>query len=619
MESATEGDREVRFRHWWCALPMIALVVVQVAFSFSLAKTWQGGLYDPDAYMRLVRAERLALGGSWWDGREPRSFPPEGETSHWSRPFDVLLLVGAAPLVPFIGWKEALGIWGWWISPMLSMACLLGLWWAYRDELDEAGRVQLGLLFLCQPVILLVFAPGRPDHHGLIVLMLVLLIGWTRRAIRAGADDWAWVWAGLWAGAACWVSVEMLAAAVVSGAAAVWPYLTTGDRGALGRGARFFGGAAFMTVFYRLVERAPGEWLLTEYDVLSRVHLTGLVLAAGSLAALRLLGGSWGRCGRLIALLVFGGLGLGVFLLSYPGLREGGLHGELPAELFERWMQQVREVQPVWIWCGQNVVGLTGLLAPVFLAIWGGWLEWRRLREGVERRLNLLFQVALVITFLGLSLWQVRWLPSALVACLVGCLAWWRGFLWWIHGWRFEAGWRMFGSVGLAAGLFLGQLWSLAGNARGEPRAKAMEFYLLGKQIASLPVPEEGGPNRVLSVPDVGPAILWLSKAEVISTPYHRNWRGILEAKWALGLESPAEFQAYLEQRGVTLVLVPSQDGANAGEVRTVGARLGAGEPMYGLEAVSLPEGLAEAWRLYRRMQVGIPGDGPPKREGLGS
>lgn len=62
--------------------------------------------------MRLLRVERLIETGAWFDHTIPRSNAPYGETLHWTRPLDVLLVAGAAPLAPVLGWREALFAWG---------------------------------------------------------------------------------------------------------------------------------------------------------------------------------------------------------------------------------------------------------------------------------------------------------------------------------------------------------------------------------------------------------------------------------------------------------------------------------------------------------------------------
>ena len=66
-----------------------------------------GNLVDPDSFMRLVRVTQLHETGAWYDTSVPRINAPYGDVLHWTRPFDVLLLVGAWALTPFLGFNRA--------------------------------------------------------------------------------------------------------------------------------------------------------------------------------------------------------------------------------------------------------------------------------------------------------------------------------------------------------------------------------------------------------------------------------------------------------------------------------------------------------------------------------
>ena len=54
----------------------------------------KGDLLTADCYMRLNRVVELNQTGQWFDGVSHRSNAPYGESMHWTRPFDLLLLIG---------------------------------------------------------------------------------------------------------------------------------------------------------------------------------------------------------------------------------------------------------------------------------------------------------------------------------------------------------------------------------------------------------------------------------------------------------------------------------------------------------------------------------------------
>ena len=61
----------------------------------------QGDLGDSDAYLQLVKVERLHDTADWYDNLLPRSNWPQGEPVAWSRSLDAVLLAGATLFRPF--------------------------------------------------------------------------------------------------------------------------------------------------------------------------------------------------------------------------------------------------------------------------------------------------------------------------------------------------------------------------------------------------------------------------------------------------------------------------------------------------------------------------------------
>ena len=156
---------------------LLALLLQGLFVARGIVPVAEGGLYDPDAYMRLVRVGELAESGRWFDTTSMRSNAPYGEELHWTRPLDVLLLAGAAALAPFLGFPTALHWWGVALSPLLQLLALIAVFWAGRDILDERGRVFLAVIVVCQAGVFNVFMAGRPDHHSLLALLFAVCLG----------------------------------------------------------------------------------------------------------------------------------------------------------------------------------------------------------------------------------------------------------------------------------------------------------------------------------------------------------------------------------------------------------------------------------------------------------
>jgi len=127
--SEVDGNRGQARRRRLVIVGLSAVVpaVLTLAYAAGLMPLRRGDLADSDCYMRLVRVRQLWTTGRWYDSTIPRSNVPYGEELHWTRPLDLLLLLGAAPASLVVGFNEALFGWGVAVSPLLLLATLLTL------------------------------------------------------------------------------------------------------------------------------------------------------------------------------------------------------------------------------------------------------------------------------------------------------------------------------------------------------------------------------------------------------------------------------------------------------------------------------------------------------------
>ena len=196
---------------WLLAIPLGCLALIQVLLALTgIVPVLDGSLADSDAYMRLSRVLHLHDGGAWFDPREPRVNPPAGHVQHWTRPLDGLLLAGAWLLEPLLGFARALHLWGVLISPVLLALAVIATAWAAAPALDRDTRLLACLVLLTQPSVLAYTSIGRPDHHILLLLLALSLIGLTARLAAAPHDRRAALLAGAIAGLAIWVSPEAM-------------------------------------------------------------------------------------------------------------------------------------------------------------------------------------------------------------------------------------------------------------------------------------------------------------------------------------------------------------------------------------------------------------------------
>ncbi|NND85284.1 MAG: hypothetical protein HKN46_09075, partial [Acidimicrobiia bacterium] len=237
-------------------------VVIRLA-----AGDWGDVRLGPDDLTRLAQIDALLDGQGWWDLTLHR-LGVDGVAMHWTRHIDALFLL-------FGGGIDALRPITLVVVPLLLA---LGLFVAVGLIAESVGgkeAVLASLLLLLASVLTAVqFSPGRIDHHGLqIVLVLVAIVGLVRLADR----KWALV-GGLALGVSLSIGLEqaLVAAGIMLGVAMVVlgpgvPKAST-DRFALGLvGGALAGSLAFAP---------PSRLVQIACDVFSFQHVLVIVGAA---------------------------------------------------------------------------------------------------------------------------------------------------------------------------------------------------------------------------------------------------------------------------------------------------------------------------------------------------
>ena len=253
-------------------LSVVLISITQLAYAWH-SGVFSGYLADPDCYTWLVRAAQFQETRLWFDPILYRVDPPYGLEQHWTRPFDVLLLVGAWALTPLFGFEKALYAWGVLISPMLQIAAVLCLIWAFAPVFNHRQLVFLALGFIAQPAIFGSFVIGRPDHHSLITLLFVVALGFIVRMMQEPARK-LWAWGGGFVSAlGFWVCIELgvfVILPVIVFLSILW-FLKEKDVG-----TTFFNYSASLLFFSAaalLIENGFSEFLRLERDRLSIVFV----------------------------------------------------------------------------------------------------------------------------------------------------------------------------------------------------------------------------------------------------------------------------------------------------------------------------------------------------------
>ena len=541
-------------------------VIQVVVLTFGATPLLDGSLMGTDGYMRLVRVELLYETGAWFDGRIPRANAPYGDTLHWTRPLDVLLLGAAWPLTPFLGFDKALFWGGAFVSPLLLLATGYAMLWASKPLVDAENRPFVILVFLTQLGVLAYSLPGRIDHHALQILLLVLTTGLVLRLCTERPRQGSAVLTGVVLGVGLWASVEFMLVILLAMTTLWLSWLRFGD----GRSAPAIGlalGLAASVALALLIERPVAEILVEEHDRISIVHLTvmlahlafwALVLwgerSTGIVASLR---------GRWVSSILGAIAGVAFIYIVYPKFF-GGAMVDVGPEDFRVYWSHVKELQPLvpsdaksfWrflFWLGSVVICLPFVL----------YMVWARRRDDTWMAW-VYFALALGMYF-SASLRYLRFAPFAEalavvpLVCLIGAA---RERLSWIGNPAARDLVRSLVSLVLilglpGAGLLFGSLPS--------PKAAAPETGVAAEAgscdlialAAFLNQPEPfGNRSRIIATHvDFGPQLLYRTEHAVVGTPYHRNGEGILDIHRIFSAGENAESKRLLDARGVDLVL----------------------------------------------------------------
>jgi hypothetical protein len=516
---------------------------------------------DPDNLMRLANVRDLVGGQGWFDLVQHRMDPPQGSLIHWSRlidaPIAALVLIGSA-----FGLGEALALTAWPLLLLLGFmtgAALVAA--AIGGRVAAVPALALSLFFL-DPLLL--YLPNDIDHHNAQHTLLILAVAAVLRLPSAPR-------LGIASGSACAamlaIGLEMLPNVAVLAGAVALRWASGGDTA---RGTAWFG-ASFATLAALLYLGTASPEARFACDSLSLSFLAPFGAAGFGLAVLALF---FDRAGfaalRLTALAALAGSVATMFALAAPECL-GGPYGSVSPELKALWLDTVMEAQPLPVYFLREPVGAFATVGPPLVALVVALRHVRRNAWlwGVP--------LALLLTALALSLYQVRTIPHA-NAIAIPILAAWIAGVAQRHGvtglWPLRRAAPVIGAFALAF-----PLAHLAVGWAGVEALRLPSFGTIAPQVSvEVPVEAVRGLSAaerdcldpasaallrqvprglVLSPVFYGPSVLVISAHDVLAGPYHRSGDAILDTIHAMRL--PAEAARHiLERRGVDYVAICS-------------------------------------------------------------
>ncbi|WP_447726860.1 hypothetical protein [Sphingomonas koreensis] len=516
-------------------------------------------LPDTDDVVRLQQI-RDWLGGQAFGDLAQHRLGIGGLEMHWSRLPDLVPAAIIALLSPLMGTHgaEIAAVIAW---PALLFIAALTLTGSIARSLGTSAPTAILVAALAYPASAL-FLPGRIDHHGFqLVLLLVLVLA------LLGSGSWRkGAAAGLASAASLVIGMEMAPLLAAGGAVLVvrWIADGAGERGRFaGYGLSLSAGLAAAALLLRTSGWgypacdgfAMPLWRAAQVAALAPLALG---LMAPWLSNLRI---------RLAAAGLLGAVAVVVALAVSPSCLRP--YGGVDPVLARIWLANVAEAQPLLAAPFEHAIGYAGLLvAGLGATIWTWW----RSRRAAWLIVGLFQLVSLLIAFAQLrGAYAGAMLAAPALAGLV-------------------AGARARGSLALVAAWIVsaGLLYPIAGAVLSRtPEAAAGTGCDSGAALAVLARQPRG---TVAAPMDFGAYALAAAPHTLLAAPYHRNSAGN-RALYRLLLATPDAARHDAGRMGVTyLVDCPGAHGElGTPPAASLLAALRAGKPPAWLR--SLPGG----------------------------
>jgi hypothetical protein len=548
-------------------------------------------LGDTDDATRMIEVRAWMSGASWFDLTLPRFDGADPLVSHWSRLIDAPLAVLLSGFEIFLPADEA--------ELVVRALWPLLVFWAFvylmAREVEICGGRAAALISIPLTVTCIIgivqFLPGRIDHHNAMILCAVIGILQLARSFDDPRAGWS---AGVLLGLGTAIGYEALALTAASlGAAALYGVLP--NRSLLGPSRAAVAFAATLAVALAITT-APVQMFTSHCDVLS---MNLVLLAASGAIGVSVVAAMEDRFSLIVKLALLalaGAAGLSLYAAAQPACLAGPF-GEVDPELFPVWLGSVSETQSIFS-LGSQLPTLGGMALAYFAAgLYCGLKLVRTDRDDAVRFLMLALLIALPLSF-----WQIKLLPYA-TFLPVPLLA--VGLAQPPQSAKAPAS-RRRTLVTLAATLILVAVAGWLVMRMSAPSSTRVKEALKPVQdcqsTAAVSALAPLAPGLALADVNLGPYIVALSKLDVLSAPYHRLGKSIIEANRIL-LASPDEAERRLRADGVRYVV--TCDGLDSttprGEVPTDALQklLFAGKPPAFLESVPLSVSTPlKVWRL---------------------
>ena len=320
---------------------------------------------DPDTMMRLAIARDMLANGWQRPILFLREDAPFGMVLHWSSLFFWIILA-ASKLLWFLDPVQALNVTGIFTGPAIAMLSFVAAFWLGRPLLSPMLSTAYGFSVVFCPALFGYSRPGTANHHPLMVLMTLILLGTAIRCDRADAGRRLLALTGFAAGLGLWISFEAMPFIEL-----FWLYLSilwigTGNSRIMECLLWFTTALCATALAGLLIDPPYGGYASVELDRISLpyIFVIGLQLACVVLCRLH------SPSSRLWRATLAGILAVSVFVIEltvFPAVR-GGPVSQFNPFVRSQWMTTIAEMRPVTstndllLLLGNGVIGIAVLM-----------------------------------------------------------------------------------------------------------------------------------------------------------------------------------------------------------------------------------------------------------------
>lgn len=352
--------------------PFIALffVCLSVLFFTFIENIDSVGMRDPDDFMRLVRVELLYKTWDWYNTIIDRCNVPFGCSLHWTRLWDIFLIVGGKFFGLFTGsFYTGLKYFGCVSSSIIhfvSSIFFYKLCCVFFNDIKKnksnkyyqynENALLASILFICHPAIASKSRFGAVDHHILLLFCAVLCIYFVvKNEIYRSSRIKDGVISGFVTSIAMWASPESLCYILPIEVAIWYGWVIQRD---VCNYVRFLQIKALITFVFNFVlicgiERQFGDFNV-EYDRISVVHVILFleIFIFWSVSRKFFENINLRISQKLFFTILFGGLLLGIFLYTFPDFIYG-MQSDCRSDFMKRWLSGISEMQSPFFFDGE--------------------------------------------------------------------------------------------------------------------------------------------------------------------------------------------------------------------------------------------------------------------------